>query len=304
VPHLFVHRGFVAGVLLLGAFYAVVSGFFLILTLLLQIGLGYSVLKAGLTGIPFSIGVSVAAGLSGPVLVPRFGRSIITLGPLLLAFGLALFIWAARTFGGAVTPFELIPSLIVAGVGMGCVVASVYPFILADVELKNAGSASGVINTVGQIGGAMGVAVIGVIFFGLIGSQATISANAVKADLTASLAKAGIPDFIQPTVISSFETCFNDRSNAKDFTAEPESCRQGRESAAAFATTAPAMAAAVSEAVTKAAHDANEQNFLTAMERTLVWQIIALAFVFFLTFVLPRWPRRQDDLAAAGVEVG
>lgn len=301
VPHLFVHRGFVAGILLLGAFYAVVSGFFLVLTLLLQVGLGYSVLKAGLTGIPFSIGVSVAAGLSGPVLVPRFGRSIITLGPFLLAFGFALFLWAMRYFGGDVTPYELSPSLLVAGVGMGCVVASVYPFILAEVDLKDAGSASGVINTVGQIGGAMGVAVIGVIFFGLIGSQATISANAEKANLTAALTKAGIPDFIQPTVISSFETCFVDRSNAKDFSVEPESCRQARESAAAFATSAPAMAAATSEAVAKAAHDANEQNFLTAMERTLMWQIIALAFVFFLTFVLPRWPRNQEELAAAGV---
>ena len=303
VPHLFVHRGFVAGILLLGAFYAVISGFFLTFTLFLQVGLGYSVLKAGLSGIPFSIGVSVSAALSGPVLVPRFGRRIITLGPLLLAFGLALFIWTIRAFGAAVTPYELIPALIVAGVGMGCVAASVYPFILADVELKNAGSASGVINTVGQIGGAMGVAVLGVIFFGLIGSQATESAKAVQADLTAALAKAGVPTFAQPSVIASFETCFNDRSNAKDFTAEPESCRKGRESAAAFATSAPAMAAAAGEAVAKAAHDANGRNFVTAMERTLVWQIIALAFTFMLTYVLPRWPRKPEELAAAGVDV-
>ena len=64
VPHLFGQRPFVAGVVLLGAFYAIVSGFFLILTLFLQVGLGYGILKAGLTGIPFSVGVSVAAGMS------------------------------------------------------------------------------------------------------------------------------------------------------------------------------------------------------------------------------------------------
>ncbi len=291
VPHLFVHRAFVAGIALLGAFYAVISGFFLIFTLFLQIGLGYSVLKAGLTGIPFSIGVSVSAAMSGPVLVPRFGRNIITLGPLLLAAGLGLFIWTVRHFGGAVSPYELTPSLIVAGVGMGCVVASVYPFILAEVELKNAGSASGVINTVGQIGGAMGVATIGVIFFGLIGSQATPSADAVRPDLTAALTRAGIPDFIQPTVVASFETCFHDRSNAKDFSVEPQSCRQARESAAAYQASAPAMAAAVGDAVAKAAHDANERNFMTSIERTIIWEIVALAFVFVLTFVLPRWPK-------------
>jgi len=300
VPHLFVHRAFVAGIALLGAFYAVVSGFFLIFTLFLQVGLGYGILKAGLTTIPFSIGVSVAAGLSGPLLVPRFGRNIITLGPVLLAAGFALFVWTLRHLGGTISPLELAPSLIVAGIGMGCVVASVYPFILAEVELKNAGSASGVINTVGQIGGAMGVAAIGVIFFGLIGSQATTSANAVKADLTASLTKAGVPDFIQPTLVSSFETCFRDRSNAKDFSAEPDSCRQARVSAAAFATSAPAMAAAVNGAVTAAAHNANEKNFMTSIERTLVWEIVSLAFVFLLTFLLPRWPkpRTQGEAAA------
>ena len=78
-----------------------------------------------------------------------------------------------------------------------------------------------------------GMSAIGVIFFGLIGSQATISADTVRPELSAALTKAGIPDFVQPTVISSFETCFHDRSNAKDFSVEPESCRQARESAAA-----------------------------------------------------------------------
>jgi len=303
VPHLFVHRAFVAGILLLGSFYAVVSGFFLIFTLFLQVGLGYGVLKAGLTGIPFSIGVSIAAGLSGPVLVPRFGRNIITLGPIALAAGFALFIWTARHFGGAVTPYELTPALIVAGVGMGCVVASVYPFILAEVELKNAGSASGVINTVGQIGGAIGVAAIGVIFFGLIGSQANVSAEAVRPNLIAALTAAGIPDFAQPTVIASFQTCFHDRSNAKDFSAEPESCRQARESAAAFQAAAPAMAAAVGDAVARAAHDANERNFATSLEFTLLWEIAALACIFVLTSFLPRWPKPRADDAAMSASI-
>ena len=303
VPQLFRARSFVAGILLSGSFFAVVSGFFLTFTLFLQIGLGYSVLKAGLTGIPFSLGVSVAAGISGPVLVPRFGRNIITLGPIALAAGFALFIWTARHFGGAVTPYELTPALIVAGVGMGCVVASVYPFILAEVELKNAGSASGVINTVGQIGGAIGVAAIGVIFFGLIGSQANVSAEAVRPNLIAALTAAGIPDFAQPAVIASFQTCFHDRSNAKDFSAEPESCRQARESAAAFQAAAPAMAAAVGDAVARAAHDANERNFATSLEFTLLWEIAALACIFVLTSFLPRWPKPRADDAAMSASI-
>ena len=302
VPHLFRQRSFVAGIILSGSFYAIVSGFFLILTLFLQVGLGYSILKAGLTGIPFSIGVSVAAGMSGPVLVPRFGRNIISAGPITLGIGLALFIGTVRHFGGVVTPYELIPALVIAGVGMGFVVASVYPFILAEVPLKDAGSASGVTNAVGQIGGAIGVAAIGVIFFGLIGSQAATSVDGVRDELAASLAGAGLPAFAQPSVISSFETCFHDRANAKDFSVAPESCRDAEAAQAALAATEPALATALGNAVGKAAHDANEQNFLTAIERTLVWEIGALVVIFFLSFLLPRRPRNQADLAAAGVE--
>ncbi|HEY5082117.1 MAG TPA: MFS transporter [Bauldia sp.] len=302
VPRLFAYRSFVAGIALLGAFYAIVSGFFLILTLFLQVGLGYSILKAGLTGIPFSIGVSVAAGLSGPVLVPRFGRNIITAGPITLAVGFALFVWTARYFGADVTPYELSPALIVAGAGMGFVVASVYPFILGGVELKDAGSASGVINAMGQIGGAIGVAAIGVVFFGLIGSQATISADGVRDELNGRLTAAGVPAFAQPTVFSSFATCFHDRANAKDFSVAPESCKQARAAQDSFAATQPALAASVGDAIGKVAHDANANNFLTAIERTLLWEIGTLAVVFFLTFLLPPKPRNPEELAAAGVE--
>ena len=87
-PALFTKRSFVAGIATSGSLFAIVYGFFLVLTLFLQVGLGYSVLKAGLTGIPFSLGVAVSAGSSGPLLVPRFGRNIVSAGPLVMAVGL------------------------------------------------------------------------------------------------------------------------------------------------------------------------------------------------------------------------
>lgn len=304
VPHLFRQRSFVAGILLNGAFFAVISGFFLTFTLFLQVGLGYSILKAGLTGIPFSIGVSLAAGLSGPVFVPRFGRNIITVGPVVMAIGFGLFIWTIDHFGGAVTPYEMTPSLLLAGLGMGFVVASVYPFILAEVPLKDAGSASGVINAVGQIGGAMGVAVIGVIFFGLIGDRANVSVESVKDKLATELTAAGVPSFAQGSIVGGFETCFHDRANAKDFSAEPESCRQGEESLAAFAATQPDLAAKVDAAMETTGRLANQRNFTASMERTVGWQIAALVVIFFLTFLLPRRPRTAEELARATEEGG
>ena len=181
VPGLFRRRSFVAGVILSLCFFSVIFGFFFIFTIYLQIGLGYSILKAGLTGIPFSLGVSLAAGMSGPVLVPRFGRKIISAGPLVMGAGYALFLFTIRHYGDDVTPWEFIPALLISGLGMGCVVAPIYSFILAEVPIKDAGSASGVVNTTQQIGGAIGVAVIGVIFFGLLGSQAQVSVESVRA---------------------------------------------------------------------------------------------------------------------------
>ncbi len=301
VPHLFGTRSFVAGTILIGSFYAVVASFFLILTLFLQIGLGYSVLKAGLTGIPFSLGVSVAAGMSGPVLVPRFGRTIINFGPATLAVGFVLLVATITIYGGDVTPWELIPALLIGGAGMGFVVAPIYPFILAEVPIRDAGSASGVINAVGQIGGAIGVAAIGVVFFGQIGSQAVASVDRVRDALRADLTSAGLPSYVVPQVLTSFETCFRDRANAKDFSEEPESCEQAASVEASFAATSPVLATRIGNAIAVRAKEANRHNFEVAMTNSLWWEIGALALVFFLTFLLPRRPRSEAELAIAGV---
>jgi MFS family permease len=239
--------------------------------------------------------------MSGPVFVPRFGRNIITIGPATMAIGFALFIWTINAFGADVTPYELIPALLVAGVGMGFVVASVYPFILAEVPLKDAGSASGIINAVGQIGGAIGIAAIGVIFFGQLASQSTASVDSVRAELTADVAAAGVPAFAVPNIVTSFETCFHDRASAKDFSDVPQSCKDAQAAQTAFAATAPAMAQAVGDAVGKRALEANQRNFTASISRALVWEIGALVVVFFLSFLLPPRPRSEKEFAEAGV---
>ena len=94
--------------------------------------------------------------LAQGVLVPRFGRNVLTAGPLIMVVGFALFIAEIAAFGGELSPWAVVPVLFVTGTGMGCVVAPIYPFILAQVPVGDAGSASGVINAVGQVGGAIG----------------------------------------------------------------------------------------------------------------------------------------------------
>jgi EmrB/QacA subfamily drug resistance transporter len=305
-PGLFRKRSFVAGIGLMLSFFSVVFGFFFIFTIFLQIGLGWGILKAGLTGIPFSLGVSITAGLSGPVLVPRFGRKIISAGPIIMGLGYLFFLWTLRHFGAEVTPWELIPSLIVAGAGMGCVVAPIYPFVLAEVPIKDAGSASGVVNAIQQVGGAVGVAVVGVIFFGLLGSGAQTSVERVRSEVAADLSAAGVPAQYQGNIIPGFEQCFHDRANAKDFSAMPESCKAGEAQIASFRAQQPQIAEKVAAALKSRGLEANQLNFLNAMERTILWQVAALIVIFFLSFLLPAHPRSREEMeefAAEGVMI-
>ena len=305
-PGLFRKRSFVTGIIISLSFFSVVFGFFFVFTLFLQIGLGYSILKAGLTGIPFSLGVAVAAGMSGPLLVPRFGRKVVSAGPIIMGAGYAAFILTVRHFGADVTPWELIPSLIVAGIGMGCVVAPIYPFILAEVPIKDAGSASGVVNAIQQVGGAVGVAVVGVIFFGLLGSGAQTSVESVRTEFAADLSGAGVPAEMQGPILDNFQTCFHDRANAKDFSAVPESCKAGESQIASFAQMQPDAAAKIGDALKARGIEANELNFINAMEQTLIYQVAALIVIFFLSFMLPAHPRSREEmeeLAAEGAMV-
>ena len=88
---LFRVKSFAAGIAVQLTFGVGLGIFFLVWTLYLQMGLGWSALKAGTTGIPFSVAVSVAAGLSVQKLVPRFGRRVLQAGALLMIVGLLLY---------------------------------------------------------------------------------------------------------------------------------------------------------------------------------------------------------------------
>jgi len=146
--------------------------------------------------------------------------------------------------------------------------------------------------------------VIGVIFFGLIGSRADVSVDSVKTDLSADIVAAGVPSFAAPSVISSFQTCFHDRANAKDFSVAPESCKQAEAAQASFAASQPELAKKVGAVIETYAKEANQHNFTGSLVRTLLWQIAALVVIFFLTFLLPPKPRTEEELARIAEETG
>ncbi|MFB6894636.1 MFS transporter [Kitasatospora sp. NPDC056327] len=165
---LFRVKSFAAGIGVQLTFGVVTGIFFLVWTLYMQLGLGWSPLKAGATGIPFSFAVSTAAGLSVQQLVPRFGRKVLQAGALVMAVGVLVYLAEAHRYGTGITPWQMLLPLVVMGAGMGLIVAPITDAVLADVPREHAGSASGLINTVNQVGLALGLGLVSVAFFGAV----------------------------------------------------------------------------------------------------------------------------------------
>ncbi|GHB18079.1 MFS transporter [Streptomyces chryseus] len=165
---LFKVKSFAAGIAVQLTFGVALGIFFLVWTLYMQVGLGWSALRAGTTGIPFSIAVSLAAGLSVQQLVPRFGRKVLQAGALTMVAGLLLYIWEADRYGTAIHPWQMALPLVVMGLGMGLIVAPLTDAVLSEVPREHAGSASGLINTMQQMGNALGLGLVSVVFFGVI----------------------------------------------------------------------------------------------------------------------------------------
>ena len=276
---LFRQRSFVPGLAVAGIFFMGIPAFFLIFSLWLQIGLGFTALHAGLTGIPFAVGSAVASAASVR-LAPALGRRILSAGSLLLVAGMAALIWTVDRYGGAIHSWQLIPALLVCGLGLGSVVAPLVNVVLAGIRGQDAGAASGVLSTVQQVGGAVGVAMIGVIFFGLLGSQAAAVAEDVIPGLRAELQGAGLPPAVTQQVAAGFRTCFEDRSNAKDPSAVPASCARAQ----AQGQSQPQLA----QVVEATADSARRQNFSRAFQRTLLFEIGVFLASFLLVFLLPR----------------
>jgi EmrB/QacA subfamily drug resistance transporter len=165
-PHLFTHPAFTAGTFLALVYFAAFVSIFFSISLLWQAGLNHTALESGLVSIPFAIGSIVGASQSTR-LAMRFGRTVLILGSGLVALGL-LGVWLVLLLVPSpdLTNWDLLGPLLVAGFGSGLFIAPNVQFIVATVDPSEAGAASGVISTMQRIGSAIGIAVIGSVFFG------------------------------------------------------------------------------------------------------------------------------------------
>jgi EmrB/QacA subfamily drug resistance transporter len=144
----------VVGVLWAAAMFA----WFFLSALYLQLVLGYSPLQVGLAFLPANLIMAVfSLGLSAK-LVLRFGiRSPLAVGLALAAGGLLLFA-RAPVDGNFVA--DVLPSMLLLGLGAGMAFNPVLLAAMSDVEPTEAGLASGVVNTSFMMGGALGLAVL------------------------------------------------------------------------------------------------------------------------------------------------
>lgn len=167
-PRLFTHPSFTGGVLLALVYFAAFTSIFFTIALLWQAGLGHSALQSGLVAMPFAVGSIIGASQSD-VLAARFGRSVLIVGLGLVTLGItAVWLILANTAPTAYSGWVLLAPLLVAGIGSGLFIAPNADFIVATVERRDAGAASGVIGTMQRIGSAIGIAVIGTVLFGTL----------------------------------------------------------------------------------------------------------------------------------------
>ena len=161
---LLANRQFLIGTGLAALLFSGIPSFFLVLAIYLQSGFGLLPLQSGLTTVPFSVGVLAASLIAGKLGL-RWQRQRITVGALCLMAGMIMARMVVGQTTDAVVWAWFAPPLFLAGVGLGSTISPLFQMVLSSVAGRDAGSASGALQSFQQVGGALGVAIMGEIFF-------------------------------------------------------------------------------------------------------------------------------------------
>ncbi|MEV7414848.1 MFS transporter [Streptomyces sp. NPDC089919] len=296
---LFRERSFSVGLLISLVFFAGVPSYFMTFFLTFQVGFGYSPVSAGAVSLGFALLIAVGSARSAAV-VKRLGKWTLSLGAGLLLIGITGVMVTVDQVGTGLHGYQLIPSLMVAGIGGGLFLAPCTGIMLAGIKSRQAGSASGVLATAQQVGIAVGIAVAGILFFGLLGSNADGSSASVVPQLRSDLTAAGVPADRQEEVVKGFTTCFGDRMNQKDLTETPASCAR-IEKEVADSPAPPEVKEKVRAAVLESAvPEARKANFSDSFAQVAFWQLGCFSLSCLLVLALPKIrPEDVTDVGAA-----
>jgi EmrB/QacA subfamily drug resistance transporter len=161
-------------------------GLFFFLTLFIQNVLGYSAIRSGIAYLPFAVGVVAASALASP-LMPRIGpRPLIVTGAAAVAGGM---FWFSRLTEHASYSGALLGPMLVSSFGLGLVFVPLALVSLHNVAEQDSGVASSLLNTGQQVGGAIGLALLGTVAWTAVAD----SVRTQVAHAAAAAAKAGRP---------------------------------------------------------------------------------------------------------------
>lgn len=162
---IFQKRAYTFGLAGLGIYFAGFTGVYLILTLFLQFGEKFSSADAGLGNIPIALGSAIGGTISGAFLADKIGgRYTLQIGALVQLLGVGL-LWLSVQSLSNFSIWQMVPALLVSGIGTGLIAAPIFDTVLTTVEPGQSGSASGVLSAVQSVSSSVGVAIFGTVFF-------------------------------------------------------------------------------------------------------------------------------------------
>jgi EmrB/QacA subfamily drug resistance transporter len=166
-PAIFAVPAFRAGLTVQVLFWCQQAASYLLLALFLQQGRGLSAIGSGGVFAVLAAGYLLTS-FRAPGLTVRYGRRVIALGAAVGAVGDVLLVLPVLHWGTSGPVAALFPGLLLLGAGQGLCITPLTTTVLAHADASRVGSVSGALSTAQQVGNAIGVAVTGVIFYGLL----------------------------------------------------------------------------------------------------------------------------------------
>ena len=237
----------ISGVLAIG-----MMGIFIPLTIYLQSVLGFSALKAGLTMAPASLLSMFVAPVAGRMTDKIGGKFILMSGLILFGVGMG---WIALIAQPDSSWLIFLAPLIVAGFGMGCIFAPMVTVGMRNIDPRMAGAASGVLNTVRQVGLVIGTAAVGALL-----QNRLVSAMMAQA----STRSAALPPQVRSRFVAEIE------SSAQN------GIQVGAGQSGGSTRLGPGLPARLAAEIARIGHEVFTFAYVTAMRQTMVLPIILL----------------------------
>jgi EmrB/QacA subfamily drug resistance transporter len=213
----FANRRFSGGSLAVTAGFLTLFGFIFVITQYFQFIKGYSAFETGVRLLPVAISIAVAS-IVGPRIVERIGTTtVVVAGLAIFAAGLA---WASTA--DTATPYvEIATQMLMLGGGLGLTTAPATESIMGSLSADKAGVGSAVNDTTRELGGTLGVAIVGSVFASIyssrLGSSAVVNALPAEARATMERSMAAaqqvigrLPQPVIPDVRAAVNTAFLD----------------------------------------------------------------------------------------------